>query len=172
MHSSTPDSENQSFLLSDNQNSSKFLALVQHIGCLSKERTPTYFTVLQSLKNNLSYQSVLVGLCLDNFCICQCLLPHTTNVWGGVFCLVGLGFLFFILIIIILWIGNVWIGQTQNTVDWNKAKEVCQTHFLLTDFLTFQEIHFLKFNVFLLSDITCTNLMGIEFGIHKHTCRK
>lgn len=121
MHSSTPDSENQSFLLSDYQNSSKVLALVQHIGCLSKERTPTYFTVLQSLKNNLSYQSVLVGLCLDNFCICQCLLPHTTNVWSGIFCLVGLGFLFFILIIIILWIGNVWIGKPK--IQWIETKQ-------------------------------------------------
>lgn len=53
MHSSTPDFENQSFLLSDNQNSSKILVLVQHTGCLSKKRTVIFFIILQSQKTNL-----------------------------------------------------------------------------------------------------------------------
>lgn len=53
MHSSTPDFENQSFLLSDNQTSSKILALVQHAGCLSNRRTVSFFMILQSQKNNL-----------------------------------------------------------------------------------------------------------------------
>lgn len=53
MRSSTPDLENQSFLLSDNQTSSKILALVQCIGCLSKKSTAIYFLILQSQKNNL-----------------------------------------------------------------------------------------------------------------------
>ena len=54
MHSPTPDLENQSFLLSDNQTSSKILALVQCIDRLSKTRTAIYFTIFQSQKNNLS----------------------------------------------------------------------------------------------------------------------
>lgn len=53
MHSSTPDLENQSFLLSDNETSSKILALVQCVGCLSKKRTAVYFMILRSQKNNL-----------------------------------------------------------------------------------------------------------------------
>lgn len=53
MCSSTPDLENQCFLLSDNQTSSKILALVQRVGCLSKKRTAMYFMILQSQKNIL-----------------------------------------------------------------------------------------------------------------------
>lgn len=53
MHSSTPDFENQSFLLSDNQTSSKILALEQHAGWLSSKRTAIFFIILQSQKNNL-----------------------------------------------------------------------------------------------------------------------
>lgn len=57
MHSSTPDLEHQSLLLSDNQTSSKVLALLQHGGCLSKKMTAIYFMILQS--QICRYQSLL-----------------------------------------------------------------------------------------------------------------